>query len=469
MRLILSVLLLITLTACASAGARLPAAGSATDGNPSFGLPAPSTIPVQRTAALSNDHQQEGSAFDTAFFTASGVQAHGTLGRFLPAWGNGGTLNGAAFALYQFNLFVGPGSNKLNLFWRTRPADGETWVGLANFTRDRWDWYNAADQVTIPSLTEITNPSFVALVVVLVTGTQPAELAGVRFGFATGDPFAALSLGQPAGARPLQTTLDATGSADADGTIAAVDWDLDGDGTYETAGGTDLTLDHSFDLPPGTYEAGVRITDNDTWTSTATARLEITAFPEPPAESFLELGQAGDDTRTRWLKSVYSTLPAWQDSDGPYQGQYFKDFADQVFTLTNAERAVDALPAYTRNVNLDLVAQAHSRHMALANFFNHVDFTYGTFPDERCEAVGAPWWAVGPENIAAAQQTPAEVMEQWMNSPSHHANIMHSDLEFIGIGVYWHMGVIYWTQVFMDLDGGDPASITWVLPEDVLP
>lgn len=56
------------------------------------------------------------------------------------------------------------------------------------------------------------------------------------------------------------------------------------------------------------------------------------------------------------------------------------------------------------------------------------------------------------ENIAGGQDTPAEVMEGWMNSPGHRANILRAEFGHIGVGCYQTNGKygIYWTQCFTD-------------------
>jgi YD repeat-containing protein len=89
-------------------------------------------------------------------------------------------------------------------------------------------------------------------------------------------PAAALSV-SPTQATVGQTvTLDATGSADPDGTIAKYEFDLDGNGTYETNAGTTKTATTSF-IAAGAYAVGVRVTDDDGATDTATKTVTVKA------------------------------------------------------------------------------------------------------------------------------------------------------------------------------------------------
>src|SRR5205814_8113303 len=57
-------------------------------------------------------------------------------------------------------------------------------------------------------------------------------------------------------------------------------------------------------------------------------------------------------------------------------------------------------------------------------------------------------WSAAAENIAAGQQTPAKVMEAWMNSPGHRANILNCGYVNIGIGLAVGGRTPYWTQDF---------------------
>jgi uncharacterized protein YkwD len=83
--------------------------------------------------------------------------------------------------------------------------------------------------------------------------------------------------------------------------------------------------------------------------------------------------------------------------------------------------------------------------MAARDFFDHTN-PDGDGPGERVTAAGYRWATYG-ENIAKGQRTPAQVMESWMNSPGHRANILNCSFEEIGIGLH-DGGGPYWTQVF---------------------
>ncbi|HEY9474539.1 MAG TPA: CAP domain-containing protein [Mycobacteriales bacterium] len=121
-------------------------------------------------------------------------------------------------------------------------------------------------------------------------------------------------------------------------------------------------------------------------------------------------------------------------------------YLQQVLDLTNAERAKAGCPALTMDSRLQQAAQGHSQDMADKDYFAHND-PDGTTPWDRAEAAGYP--NASGENIAMGYPTPAKVMEAWMNSSGHRANILNCESLELGVGyvVDDDRGAI-WTQLF---------------------
>ncbi|MFF5973860.1 sigma-70 family RNA polymerase sigma factor [Streptomyces sp. NPDC012769] len=117
----------------------------------------------------------------------------------------------------------------------------------------------------------------------------------------------------------------------------------------------------------------------------------------------------------------------------------------QVIDLVNTERSRAGCGPLSENSLLTKAAQGHSDDMAARDFFDHTN-PDGDGPGERVTATGYRWSTYG-ENIAKGQRTPAQVMDSWMNSPGHRANILNCDFREIGIGIHTDGGP-YWTQVF---------------------
>lgn len=83
---------------------------------------------------------------------------------------------------------------------------------------------------------------------------------------------------------------------------------------------------------------------------------------------------------------------------------------------------------------LNKVAMAKAQDMYNNNYFDHQSPTYGS-PFDMMKSFGITYSTAG-ENIAKGQTSPAEVMNQWMNSPGHRANILNSSYTQIGIAYY---------------------------------
>ncbi|MFG3286908.1 sigma-70 family RNA polymerase sigma factor [Streptomyces sp. NPDC048111] len=118
----------------------------------------------------------------------------------------------------------------------------------------------------------------------------------------------------------------------------------------------------------------------------------------------------------------------------------------QVLDLVNSERAKAGCSALTTNAQLYDAALKHSENMAAQNFFDHTDPS-GNGPGERITAAGYRWNTYG-ENIARGQADAAAVMDSWMHSPGHRANILNCAFKEIGIGVHYGSGGPWWTQDF---------------------
>ncbi|MGW3629157.1 CAP domain-containing protein [Streptomyces sp. NPDC005122] len=116
-----------------------------------------------------------------------------------------------------------------------------------------------------------------------------------------------------------------------------------------------------------------------------------------------------------------------------------------VLELVNEERAKVGCTPVTANSALTDLAQSFSEDMALRDFFDHTD-PNGLSPWDRAAKAGIT--ALGGENIARGQADAAAVMDAWMNSEGHRANILNCDFKTLGVGVHLGAGGPWWTQDF---------------------
>ncbi len=117
-----------------------------------------------------------------------------------------------------------------------------------------------------------------------------------------------------------------------------------------------------------------------------------------------------------------------------------------MLAITNQERADAGCKALKLDSKLTKAAQSHSEDMAKNNYFDH-NSQDGRSPFDRMSDAGYKFSAAA-ENIAMGQQTPAAVMDAWMNSPGHKANILNCDYTEMGLGYAVGNGSPYWTQDF---------------------
>jgi len=103
---------------------------------------------------------------------------------------------------------------------------------------------------------------------------SPAEIAAHYGANADQPPAASLVANPTSVAVGAPVSLDASGSSDPDGTIVKYEWDLDGNGSYETSIGTTATTSTTF-AAAGEYQVGVRVTDNGGATATATRSVTV--------------------------------------------------------------------------------------------------------------------------------------------------------------------------------------------------
>lgn len=117
----------------------------------------------------------------------------------------------------------------------------------------------------------------------------------------------------------------------------------------------------------------------------------------------------------------------------------------EVVELTNVERQKHGLAPLQIDEALSKVARVKSEDMAKQNYFNHNSPTYGS-PFDMMKQFGISYRTAG-ENIAMGQRSPQEVVNAWMNSEGHRANILNSNFTHIGVGHASNGN--YWTQQFI--------------------
>ena len=180
------------------------------------------------------------------------------------------------------------------------------------------------------------------------------------------------------------------------------------------------------------------------WKAQQSGGCTIITFPCVPG-----VGQMPED----WPESKPEDQPENQpenkpedqpDSDNSEETSYHA-YILRVVELVNEERAKAGLAPLTLQKNITQAAQVRAEECERS--FSHTRPDGKNFSSALTEA-GVSYRGSG-ENIAWGQRTPEQVMEGWMNSAGHRANILNEKYTSIGVGYYQNAsGVNYWSQLF---------------------
>jgi uncharacterized protein YkwD len=179
------------------------------------------------------------------------------------------------------------------------------------------------------------------------------------------------------------------------------------------------------------------------------------ASPSTSAPASKPAAPAGTPSKTRKPKTTPSakpeptpSRPATRNPAKPSAPAAVSEQAvaeAQVLKLVNDERATVGCSPVAANSALRDLAEDFSDAMATQGFFDHTDPS-GATPWDRAAAAGIS--GLGGENIARGQADAQAVMDAWMNSPDHRANILNCDFKTLGVGVHFGPGGPWWTQDF---------------------
>lgn len=154
------------------------------------------------------------------------------------------------------------------------------------------------------------------------------------------------------------------------------------------------------------------------------------------------------------LSEIKSANPQIRNYDLIYPGQIINiptldskvtEFEQEVIRLVNEIRAENGLKTLTYDWELSRVARYKSQDMKDNKYFSHTSPVYGT-PFQMIRNFGISFRSAG-ENIAKGYTTPQAVVNGWMNSSGHRANILNANYTHIGVG--YVSGGNYWTQMFI--------------------
>ena len=201
------------------------------------------------------------------------------------------------------------------------------------------------------------------------------------------------------------------------------------------------------------------VTNTQDWMNSATVQAACASLkdllesygcyiPDASTGNYKTQSDVQNDAAVPTNSSDSQTTATPNDSDvtaSPSDNTDNLSYAQQVTDLVNEQRAAYGLEPLTLNEELTNVAQLKSQDMHDNNYFSHTSPTYGS-PFDMMTTFGISYSTAG-ENIAMGYATPEAVINAWMNSEGHRANILNSAYTQIGVG-YVADGN-YWTQEFI--------------------
>ena len=164
------------------------------------------------------------------------------------------------------------------------------------------------------------------------------------------------------------------------------------------------------------------------------AEPELPSEPETPAEP-----EIPSEPETPAEPELPSEPEQPEVSDGVHA------YERQVVELVNVQRARNGLQPLSLDAGLCRFARVKSQDMHDNRYFDHTSPTYGS-PFDMMRQFGITYASAG-ENIAMGYSTPEAVVNAWMNSSGHRANILSAKYTTLGVGFVSDGG--YWTQWFI--------------------
>jgi uncharacterized protein YkwD len=263
---------------------------------------------------------------------------------------------------------------------------------------------------------------------------------------------------------PVKTGLLGVSAAVALGSVAVATGAVPGLDNYKiggssSGGGKVQAADSPTNSPAeqggtsGSASSGTGSTESRDDGSSTSRGADRSASPTPspsastatPTKTPSRKPKATPSEKPKETPSRSAATKAPKETSAPATVSAETQAAAEVLRLVNEERAKVGCNAVSANSALSELAESFSDAMAEQGFFDHTDPS-GATPWDRAAKAGIT--GLGGENIARGQADAAAVMEAWMNSPGHKANILNCDFKTLGVGVHFGAGGPWWTQDF---------------------
>ncbi|OKI06740.1 hypothetical protein A6A06_36845 [Streptomyces sp. CB02923] len=264
---------------------------------------------------------------------------------------------------------------------------------------------------------------------------------------------------------PVRTGLLGASAAVAMGAVAVASGLLPGGSQYEWGGsGGSGERVRAGSLPHTQTPDAVSVTPTDRGTGqasrgesrpglpdrarpTSSAAPSATPVPRQPSTPAADTAAPGRDRTERPDRTAPAPTPpkSTPTASAATPGTPPSDAESQVLALVNKERSKAGCSPVRADRELGGLAGDFSADMARRGFFDHTD-PDGRSPWDRAKKAGID--NLGGENIARGQADARAVMDTWMHSTGHRANILNCEYRTLGVGAHFGAGGPWWTQDF---------------------
>lgn len=192
---------------------------------------------------------------------------------------------------------------------------------------------------------------------------------------------------------------------------------------------------------PGVPDNDVSVPDTDISAPDTDVSIPDASVPEAPVPGETQPTPPASELPVPDTSAPEVSAP---DEELPGASEDVHPYVLRIVELVNEERAKAGLNPVTLDAAASSAAQIRAKE--IVSSFSHTRPNGSSFSTALKEQ-GVSYRSAG-ENIAYGQRTPEQVMEGWMNSSGHRANILNKSFTHIGVGYHQENGVNYWTQLF---------------------
>lgn len=206
---------------------------------------------------------------------------------------------------------------------------------------------------------------------------------------------------------------------------------------------------YKLSVPSGAVTTTTQKTTTTTTTTTTAAKTTEKTAAKTTAKTTTKVNQGGKQTQQQTVKTTTTTTTTTKVTTTTFAPYTPSGDSAEVLRLVNIERANYGLKPLKAIYLLDQASLVRAKEITSLQAHQRPD---GRSVSSVLSDYGLSFKYMG-ENLACGSQTAQEVVDDWMNSPDHRANILNANYEYMGLGHVYVSGdsncyYDYWIQLF---------------------